>query len=136
MRRSSYFSKGLLALLMVSGLLSAVDAVAVEGVQNLMTSYFEALKNGNVKELAAMLADPLLESKKLLLERNPAYPAHLKKYYKDAVLRVIDISQAETDTQTVTAEIIFPNDDRPLKSRFTIKYKETGWKIAHESIAP
>lgn len=136
MRRSSCFSNGLLVVLMVLGLLRAVDAGVTEDVRGLMTSYFEALRNGNVKELAAMLTDPMLESKRLILERNPAYPAHLKKYYKDAVLRVIDISQAEPDTQMVTAEIIFPNDNRPLKSRFTVKYKETGWKIAHESIAP
>jgi hypothetical protein len=71
----------------------------------------------------------------MLLEQNPAYPAYLQKYYKDATMRVIEIRAGENDMQTATAEILFPNDDRPLRTEFFLRRTENGWKIAHEGIA-
>lgn len=135
MRTVLHFSRGILIFLILLGFLPTVYAGEEDDALNLMASYFEALKSGQVKKLAAMLTDPMLDSKRMLLEQNPAYPAYLKKYYKDATMRVIDISRTETDRQTVTAEIFFPNDDRPLKSRFILKHTAAGWKIADESTA-
>jgi hypothetical protein len=100
-----------------------------------MAGYFEALKNGNVNELAAMLTDPLLESRILLLKENTAYPAYLKNFYQDATMRIVDIRRAEDDMQKVTAEIFFRGDDRPLRTEFTLKQTVSGWKIAQEASA-
>jgi hypothetical protein len=105
--------------------------------QSLMVTYFDALKSGDVDMVTTLLTDPILSSKRLLLEKNTAYPEYLRDYYKGSGMTVTDIGRAdEGDTREVTVQILFEGDENPLLLRFLLKFTDEGWKIAEESSAP
>lgn len=107
----------------------STGSVPVEGA---VTTYFNALQTGDVNQLKKMIAEPLLSKKRLLLEKNTAYPEHLRNYYQDAQLKISDIIRIDDNTRTADVTIIFTGDANPLKLRIMLKYSGIEWKITDE----
>jgi hypothetical protein len=124
--------RGILLLLILVNFSPFVHAGSEEDTLGFMASYFDALKNGDVGSLLNMLIDPLLKSKRMLLEHNTAYPAYLRNYYRGATMQVTAIEWKGIDMQMVIAEISFLNDDHALRCQFILRHTINGWKIAQE----
>jgi hypothetical protein len=141
MKRIGYFMGCFVVLAVLVDFLSSNNVVYGDDFRDdprgLMGVYFDALKNGDVETLITLLADPLLSSRRMLLEQNPAYPAYLRDYYKDSGMLVMGVRSTEDiHTQIVIAKISFEGDENPLLLQFLLKYTDEGWKIAEESGLP
>ncbi len=124
----------LFAIVLV-GMNSATSLAAESGIgaaEQLMTDYFQALKNGEVQTLLNMLADPLLGSRKILLTQNSAYPDYLRNYYKKAHFEITSVTSTSPDLFRVTAEFEFGDDTNPVKSIFLLRKMEDRLKIFNE----
>ncbi len=124
----------LLAMVLMGMTPAAVSAAdsEIDAAQQLMTDYFQALKNGEVQTLLNMLADPLLGSRKTLLTQNSAYPDYLRDYYKDARFEITSVTSTTADLYRVTAEFVFDDHGRPAKSIFLLRKTEDRLKIFNE----
>ena len=129
-----YFYLSLLVITFIcSGVFIAYAAdVEEENVRQFMTTYFQALKGGDVNALVDMLADPLLGSRRILLEKNTAYPDHLKDYYRDANFAITAITSPKADMYNVNAEFIFGKDANSARSKFLLKNMNGQLKIFNE----
>ena len=108
-----------------------------EELRNLMQTYFNALKNGDVEVLKGLLTDPVLADRRMLLEQNTAYPEHLRNYYKNAgmVVREVHLTDDE-NIRVVTAGISFEGEQNPVMIQFLLKNTDEGWKISQEESMP
>jgi hypothetical protein len=103
----------------------------------IILSYFDGLKNGDVQSLKTLLTDPMLSSRRLLLEQNTAYPEHLRNYYQDSDMLLTDVSLTDdSNIQIVTANIFFEGDENNLTIQFLLKNTDEGWKISEEESIP
>jgi hypothetical protein len=126
-----------LALIILAPLFVLPSALFGDGnvqseVEQFMTSYFQALQTGDVQFLLSVLAPPLLNNRRLLLERNTAYPDYLRNYYKNATFNVASITASEHGVFTVDSEIFFGDHPNPMKSRFFLKEMDHMLKLFNE----
>lgn len=100
--------------------------------ERFMTDYFSALQSGDVETILTMLTDPLLSSRRLLLEKNTAYPAFLRKTYADATFDMDGILSPNQDVYIVDFKIFFSDATNPSRSEIYLKRGDSGLKIFNE----
>lgn len=104
----------------------------IADAEELMTAYFNALKTGDVNSILDMLADPLLSSRRLLLEKNTAYPAYLRDFYQKAAFQITAVTSTKPDYYNVSALLMFSDDPHQVTSEFLLKKTDAGLKIFNE----
>ncbi|MGD9211676.1 MAG: hypothetical protein PVI90_12900 [Desulfobacteraceae bacterium] len=119
-------------LLLYSSASIALSADVKEDVNQFMTTYFQALKGGDVATLLDMLTEPVLETRRVLLEKNTAYPDHLREYYQNANFTIISIDSSKTDIIKVDVEYRFGEDVNSTRSRFFLRNEAGQFKIYNE----
>ena len=101
--------------------------------ENVMQYYFNALKNGDTETIITLLTDPILNNRRLLLEKNTAYPEHLRNYYQNANMFITDKTLSDDgNVCTITTNIFFESGGNPLIIQFYLKNTSEGWKISEE----
>jgi hypothetical protein len=105
-----------------------------------LTSYFEALKGGDVAALKPLLTADAYAEYKELIESNTEYPAFLRNYYRDLEYRV-DTIEPEGQDLLARVTIKFPDAD-PIDSTFILRRETeagdendapTAWRIAEQN---
>lgn len=130
--KNDIVSLGLLSFAGLLILFAASAYAAGEEPGAVVETYFDALKSGDVQAVMTVITDPLLGSRKLLLEQNTAYPDYLRNYYRDAVLAIDRITSPADTVRTVDVSIAFPEDANPLTIKFVLTDTPAGWKISEE----
>jgi hypothetical protein len=69
--------------------------------QNVLSPFFEGLKNGDVTVIKKHMSRDLYERNRVLLDENLEYPAFLRTYYKDISFRVVRAEKASSGTGIV-----------------------------------
>ena len=141
MVKAIYFIRCFLFFGICIGFLFSTSIVRGDDLQDephgTILSYFNALKNGDVQTLKTLLTDPLLSNRRILLEQNTAYPAHLRNYYQDAGMSITEVNLTDdSNLQIVTATISFEGDEHELIIQFLMKNTDEGWKISEEESIP
>ena len=78
----------LLAVFMILSL-NVLNAEAAEPYE-VVTEYFQALKDGNTGVVKSLIADKLYQKKKVLLEKNSSYSTFLQRFYQGANIRIMN----------------------------------------------
>jgi hypothetical protein len=60
------------------------------GPNEIVTEYFQALKEGNVKLVKHLISGNLYNKRRVLLEENPTYGSFLKKIYMGSHIQIMD----------------------------------------------
>lgn len=134
MNLSRYIYLSLLVVLIICSAAANIHAADVgeADVHQFMSAYFRALKDGDVNTLLNMLGEPLLDSRRILLEKNTAYPDHLRAYYRDADFAVRTITSPKAGVYAVTAEFIFEAGSNSAQSKFFLEQVNGQFKIYRE----
>ncbi len=103
-----------------------------EDVGPFMRAYFQALSGGDVNTLIQMLGEPLLNHRRILLEKNTAYPDHLRSYYQDVRFVIRAITSTKPAEYIVSAEFIFPSDGQSILLKFFLERVEGQLNIVNE----
>jgi hypothetical protein len=117
---------------LLAGNLFAIHSSDEENARIVMESYFSALKSGDTQKILSILTDPLLSTKRDLLEKNTHYSSYLINYYENASMVIKEIIFPKENMSIITTEILFAGDIHSIKSKFILKYESGTWKIAQE----
>jgi hypothetical protein len=121
---------------LLTGNLFTVQGSDKEDARIVMESYFEALKGGDAQTILSILTDPLLSTKRDLLENNTSYPSYLITYYENSTMVIKGIDYPKENMSIVRTEILFAGDIHSIKSKFILKYANGAWTIAQEYSEP
>lgn len=117
----------------LTGLFLIFNIVSVEaaGPNEIVTLYFQALKEGNVKVVKNLISGKLYSKKRVLLEENPTYGNFLKKIYMDANIHIVDTIKKNEVTH-VNVKIEFQDGSSRLVTLLLKKDNRKNWKINEE----
>jgi hypothetical protein len=128
-----YDMRKYIALLLLTLLVPVHAMPQNEDVEMAAMTFFHAVKAGNVEQIRALVADPLLESVKVLLTENLEYPDYLRKRYVGATAEIINVSRLPSGDVLVDMAIKRkPNIPSYMKLRMS---QRTGgeWLVVEQS---
>lgn len=116
----------LVLCLNIGGPLNIVHAQE-ENPQEMVSTYFQAVKNGDIQTMKSHMGEKFYQRRKVLLERNKNYPEFLKSFYERGEILVGEVKDG-----VVTVEIQFP-DGSINYHHLVVKKDSLGqWKIVDE----
>ena len=120
-----------------TGLFLIFNVVSIEaaGPNEIVTKYFQALQEGNVRVVKNLISGNLYNKRRVLLEENQAYGDFLKEIYMDAHIQIIDVIEKDK-IANVTVEIEFHDGNRSLATLLLKQDKSQNWKVIDEIIIP
>lgn len=123
--------KSVFALILIQAV--AVVAVAQESpAASVVTSFYNALKAGDVATLQTLIDEPLYSEVHVLLTQNTEYPNFLRSHYEGSLGTIQSLSNAGTDEATVYFDVTY-KDGTINAMRFRLRAQPDGsWKIAEQ----
>ena len=91
----------------------------------ILTSFFEALRNGDVNHLKNCMGGELYAQRRVLLEQNEGYPDFLRQLYQGVKFKVDRIDQEKNGDILVNVSIGF-EDGRASASRLLLSKNDVG----------
>ncbi len=120
----------IIGILHVTAVLPAEDPI----IDNTITPFFEALKNGDVKTIETYIDEPLYSQIKVLLTKNQKYPEYLRKYYTDTYVDVTGIKDLTDKKKDVNVEIHFPDNYIEAIILHLSQVSTGEWKITEQTV--
>jgi hypothetical protein len=116
-----------------TGLLLICNIVSVEAAEpnEIVTAYFQALKEGNVKVVKNLISGNLYNNRRVLLEENPDYGNFLKKIYMGSHIQIMDTVKKNGITY-VDVKIEFQDGSNHLVTLLLKEDNSKKWKINEE----
>jgi uncharacterized membrane protein YvbJ len=110
--------------------LNVLNAEASEPGE-VVTAYFQALKNGDTETVKNLITGKLYDKRIDLLEKNAGYSVFLKKFYQGVSVRVVNTVK-ETEEAYVDVEIESQDGSQNPMTLTLKKDGDANWKISDE----
>jgi hypothetical protein len=108
----------------------AAAALAAEP-EDVVLSFFEASKDGDVATMAALTSGKYYDRIKVLLTQNRQYSRYLREIHRGVTMEIVS-REVSNGTAAVTARKLFP-DGAFRDSNLVLEQNESGaWKITDE----
>jgi hypothetical protein len=91
----------------------------------ILTSFFEALRNGDVHSLKNCMGGELYEKRKVLIEQNKGYPDFLRQLYQGVKFNIDRIDQENNGDILVDISVDF-EDGRASASKLLLSKNNVG----------
>jgi hypothetical protein len=91
----------------------------------ILTSFFEALRNGDVNSLKNCMGGELYENRKVLIEQNKGYPDFLRQLYQGVNFNIDTIYQENNGDIQVNVSVDF-DDGRTSVSKLLLSKNNVG----------
>lgn len=117
-----------IVFIVITGSFIMNEALATDAaLEETMTEYFSALKEGNIHTLSLLLSDDLSQRRGELL-KNPRYSEFLKKYYEGAQFKVIRFNPLAGNRMDVEIKVV-SNGQTSFNTITFVGKKGGNWKL-------
>lgn len=107
-----------------------VETNNLQHPEEVITAYFQCLKDGNIEYLKQIIGGKLLNEKKQLIENSTEYSMFLKNYYRDSELMSISMINLAKNRIKCKLEIIQGNNI--IEIQLILTRKNRSWLITEE----